>query len=189
MESCRFCAVSDQTSGQRFVCFSRRKRGRFSLSLTDGTDVWTKAFTDEETETTTQKLLLKSPDDFCQKLSCAGVRLEVQQEDGGARLRLASGSNSTILDLAKMDAADAQQEVKRLLFTMADSVSQSSDDGVSSTKPPPKNHQRPTDFEPRQQNSAPSVTAKKRQPGSSLINPGTKKKRAATGVAFDDPDD
>lgn len=189
MESCRFCSVSDQNSGLRFVCFSRRTNGSFSLSLTDAADVWTKVFTDEEEATVIHKLKLKSTDDVCHTLRSAEVRVE--QQESGARLSV-SGSDPVdlVLDLPKMAAADAAQEVKQLLFKMADSLSPSADNGVSPSKSPAKSLQRrAADFEPRQQNSAPLVTAKKRLPGSSLINPGTKKKRAATGVAFDDPDD
>lgn len=188
MEPCRFCSVLDQTLGLKFVCFSRRKQNNFNISVTDSVDVWTKEFTDSELETFTQKLSLKSADDFCSKLRSVLVRFSVFESR--AQFSLVSGSDSVVLDLNKMAAADAKQEVKELLFNMADSLSHSDHNSVSSTKSSNKNlHRRAADFEPRQQNSAPLVTVKKRLPGSSLINPGTKKKREATGVAFDDPDD
>lgn len=182
MEHFGFCSVTELKSSLRFVCFSRRKLSRFSLSLTDASDVWTKDLTDDETQTMTQKLSLESVDELCQRLRSLTVQVEVQEDQ--AQLRLVSGSNLVSLNLTKMAAAVAAQEVKELLFKMADLVSLSADNGLST-----KSLHRRTDFEPRQQNSAPLVTVKKRLPGASLINPGTKKKRAATGVAFDDPDD
>ncbi|KAJ0019065.1 hypothetical protein NQD34_006634 [Periophthalmus magnuspinnatus] len=156
-------------------------------SVTDAADVWTADSADEELETFTQKLCLKSPEDFCHKLSSGDVHFEVKDEL--AQLRSVSGSNPTRLNLSKMDATAAKEEVKQLLFKMADALSNSADRAVLASSPL-KNHQKhSSEFEPRQQNSAPLVTPKKRLPGSSLINPGTKKKRDATGVAFDDPDE
>uniref|UniRef100_A0A8B9GYR0 Uncharacterized protein n=1 Tax=Astyanax mexicanus TaxID=7994 RepID=A0A8B9GYR0_ASTMX len=38
------------------------------------------------------------------------------------------------------------------------------------------------------ESSGPTVAVRKRLPGDSIINPGTRRKRAATGVDFDDGD-
>ncbi|CAL1615044.1 unnamed protein product [Knipowitschia caucasica] len=187
MESCRFCSVSDRISGSKYVCHTRRKHEGFKVSVTDAADCWTVDIADEALEKFMQKLSLKSPEDLCHKLSSGDVCLGVKNEL--AQLRLVTGSNPALLDLTKMDAVTAKQEVKQLLFKMADSLSQSAARDILTTTPVKNNQRRAPDFEPRQQNSAPCVTAKRRVPGSSLINPGTKKKREATGVAFDDPDE
>lgn len=155
--------------------------------MTDAVNVWT---TEETLEQFTRRHSSTFPEDFCLKLSRGDVCLVVN--DKGAQLHSGPSPNGDpIVTLSKMAAAPAKEEVRQLLFTMADSLSQMPDSAAFSVSPG-KNHQsnhRATDFEPRQQNSAPSVTVKKRLPGASLINPGTKKKREATGVAFDDADD
>ncbi|KAJ0068135.1 hypothetical protein NL108_016841 [Boleophthalmus pectinirostris] len=188
MEWVRFGSVSDQSSGFRFVfCCTRNKHGDFRISVTDAADVWAADFSDEDLQTFTQNVSLKSPQELCQKLSSGLVCVEVLEDL--ARFRSVSGSSPAVLDLTKMAAAAAKQEVKQLLFKMADSLAHSAD-GAVLTPSPNKNHQRrAAEFEPRQQNSSSLTPTKKRLPGSSLINPGTKRKREATGVAFDDPDE
>ncbi|XP_037634292.1 protein PAXX [Sebastes umbrosus] len=130
--------------------------------------------------------------------ACGSGDVSVVVHDTSAELHLSSSPGDPSVTLSRLEGPQATKEVKELLFRMADSLTQP--DSGSPSVSPVKNHQRrPTayrddifssEFEPQQQqNGAPSVTTKKRLPGASLINPGTKKKRQATGVAFDDVDE
>ncbi|MEQ2192003.1 hypothetical protein XENOCAPTIV_005613 [Xenoophorus captivus] len=123
------------------------------------------------------------------RASCLSGDVSVVVENTSAALRVSSGLTELNLTLTMMEAPQAMQELKELLFTMADRLTQLG--GGSPDVSPLKNLQRcPPDFKPRQQqpNDASSGTVKRRLPGASLINPGTKKKMQATGVAFEDED-
>ncbi|XP_041643791.1 protein PAXX [Cheilinus undulatus] len=185
-----YCSVFDKKSQTKFICYTKRRNGTCRICLTDAADVWTSELTSDTLDHFRQRFALKSADDFIQKLSSACSRGDVSVVVGDltADVHVGSGPADLRVTLNRLEAPQAQEELKELLFKMADSLTQS--DGVSPSVSPVKNPlRRPTEFEPRQQNVAPSVMLKKRLPGTSLINPGTKKKLRATGVAFDDADE
>ncbi|XP_067430058.1 protein PAXX [Thunnus thynnus] len=186
-----YCIVLDKKSRSKFICYTRRKNGAFNICLTDAADVWSAEYTEDTLKQFKQKFALKSTEDYTLKLrsACGSGDVSVVVHDSSAELRVGSSPADLSVTLSKLDGPQATEELKELLFRMADSLAQP--DGGSPSVSPVKDHQRrPAEFEPRQQqNYAPSVMVKKRLPGASLINPGMKKKREATGVAFDDADD
>ncbi|XP_071379891.1 protein PAXX [Centroberyx affinis] len=188
-----YCTVLDKKSQTKFVCYTHRKSGIFSISLTDAADVWSTDFTEDTLSQFRQRFALKSTEDYVLKLrsACGTGNVSVVVQDTGAELHVGSSPGDLSVTLPRLEGPQAKEQLRELLFRMADGLTQSDSRVGSPCVSPVKNQQwRPTEFQPRrQQKAGPSVTVKKRLPGDSLINPGTKKKRQATGVAFDDPED
>ncbi|XP_070820975.1 protein PAXX [Chaetodon trifascialis] len=188
-----YCTVLDLKSQSKFICYTRRINGIFSICLTDAADVWSAEYTEDTLNQFRQRFALKSTDDYILKLraACGSGDVSVVVHDASVELHVGSSPGDLSVTLSRLEGWKATAELKELLFRMADSLTQPDSKGGPSSVSPVKNHQRrPTEFEPRQQQScAPSVTVKKRLSGASLINPGTKKKLRATGVAFDDADE
>uniref|UniRef100_UPI0037E8CCED protein PAXX n=1 Tax=Semicossyphus pulcher TaxID=241346 RepID=UPI0037E8CCED len=184
-----YCTLVDKKSQSKFICYTRRKNGVCDICLTDAAEVWSSEFTEDTLGQFRQKYSLKSTDDYILKLrsACGSGDVSVVVHDSRADLHVGSSSADLCLTLNRLKDSQARAELKELLFRMADSLTQPDSKCASPSVSPVKTHQRRhAEFEPRQQNGAPSVTLKKRLPGASLINPGTKKKLRATGVAFDD---
>ncbi|XP_069022264.1 protein PAXX [Embiotoca jacksoni] len=191
MSETSVCTVLD-AKNRKFICYTRRKNGVFSVCLTDAADVWSADFTEEEEQNQlTQKFSLNSSEDFILKLrsSCSRGDASVSVHDAGAELRAGSGPGDPSAALRRLEGPRAAEELRELLFRMADGLTQP-DGGPPSVSPVKAHLRRVAEFEPRRrQDGAPSVTVKRRLPGASLINPGTKKMLQATGVAFDDVDE
>ncbi|KAF7659021.1 hypothetical protein LDENG_00004510 [Lucifuga dentata] len=186
-----YCTIIDKTSQSKFLCYTRRKSGTFSICLTDAADVWSTDYTEDALSEFRNKFALKSTEDYILKLrsACGTGSVSVVVQDTSIELHVGSSPGDLSVSLPRLEGPQATQELRELLFRMADSLTQA-DSGSSSVSPVKNQQRRPPEFEPRrQQKSGPSVTVKKRLPGNSLINPGTKKKRQATGVAFDDADE
>ncbi|XP_067087442.1 protein PAXX isoform X2 [Osmerus mordax] len=157
-----YCTVLDKNDKSKLLCYTCKKSGVLNIGLTNASEVWSTDFT-EETLTTL---------DTC------------------AVLHVGSSPGDLSVDLTRLGEPDAKEELRKLLFRMGDSLTQLNSSGSPSVSPLKSTHKRNTEFEPRRhQQSGPSVTKKKRLPGDSLINPGSRRKRPATGVAFDDDDD
>ncbi|XP_034398443.1 protein PAXX isoform X2 [Cyclopterus lumpus] len=183
-----YCTLWDTKKQSRFLCYTRREHGTWNVCLTDAADVWS---TEDTEDTWNQcRFALNSPEDYILKLRSACGRGEgsVVVRDTSAELHVSSGPGEQSVTLSRLEGPQAAKELKELLFRMADRLTQP--EGGSPSVSPVRNPQRrPTEFEPQQQQScAPSLAMKKRLPGASLINPGAKRTRQATGVAFDDED-
>ncbi|GAA6234175.1 protein PAXX [Lates japonicus] len=186
-----YCTVLDKKSQSKFLCYTQQKNGVFCVSLTDAADVWSTDYTEDTLNQFRQRFALKSTEDYILKLrlGCGSGDVSAVVHDTGAELQVGSSPDDMSVNLVRLEGSKATEELKELLFRMADSLNQ------IDIRPPPispvKNHQRrPTEFGPWQQQScAPLMTVKRRLPGTSLINPGTKKKLQATGVAFDDAEE
>uniref|UniRef100_A0A3P8T4S7 PAXX non-homologous end joining factor n=1 Tax=Amphiprion percula TaxID=161767 RepID=A0A3P8T4S7_AMPPE len=191
MSEASYCIVLDRDTQSKFLCCARRKNGIFTICLTNAADVWRIEYTEDTLQHFRQKFALKSAEDYIVKLrsSCSCGAVSVAVHDTSAELHVGSGPGDLSVTLSRLEGPQATEELRDLLFSMADSLTQL-DSRLSSVSPLKNHHRGPPEFEPRQQqNSAPSVTVKRRLPGASLINPGTKKKLKATGVAFDDADE
>ncbi|XP_014875886.1 protein PAXX isoform X2 [Poecilia latipinna] len=172
-----FCTVVDMKSQDRYVCFTRRKGGGGGLCVyvTDAAAVWSADCSED---------VLKPQD----VEPHGDVRVVVQHTRAVLHVGSGSGPAAFSVTLTRMEAPQATEALKELLFTMADALTQL--DSGSSAVSPLKSLQRcPADLKPRQQQQQNGAATKRRLPGASLINPGTKKKVQATGVAFDDEDE
>uniref|UniRef100_A0A3Q2DGF8 PAXX non-homologous end joining factor n=1 Tax=Cyprinodon variegatus TaxID=28743 RepID=A0A3Q2DGF8_CYPVA len=176
-DSC-FCTVEDRRSRSRYVCYTRRDGGGLRIRVTDAAAVWSSDCCED-----ILKLLVM--DLSCLWVSrrscCLGGDVSVVVQNSTADLLLGSGPTGLKVTLSRMEAPGATEELKELLFIMADRLTQLG--GPPSS--PPHFY-----FQPRrQQGGAAFGTMKRRLPGASLINPGTKRKIQATGVAFDDEEE
>ncbi|XP_054880893.1 protein PAXX isoform X1 [Poeciliopsis prolifica] len=213
MDSSWFCTVTDMESQDRYVCYTRRKGGGGGLciNVTDTVAVWStdcsedvlKPQVDSRPVSPTSSphltplspqghgLALKSTEDYIFRFrtSCLSGNVRVVVQHTRAALHVGSWPDGLSMTLTRMEAPQATEELKELLFTMADTLAQL-DSGSSAGNPLKSLQRSPADLKPRQQqqNGAATVT-KRRLPGASLINPGTKKKVQVTGVAFDDEDE
>ncbi|MGH0156459.1 UNVERIFIED_CONTAM: hypothetical protein FKN15_074896 [Acipenser sinensis] len=125
-----------------------------------------------------------------------GVSASLLVEGSTATLRLGRDDDPRGLTfhLIKLPDAEARLELQAVLFGMAGRVGvleQRLEREGAATASPVKGQQRSTaaDFEPRMHTTGggrTSAAVKKRLPGASLINPGSKRKVKATGVAFED---
>ncbi|XP_028991297.1 protein PAXX [Betta splendens] len=186
-----YFTIVDKKGPFKFICYTRRKNGAFCVSLTDAADVWSAEYDEDPTTASGQRFALTSTDDYIVKLraACSSGDVSVAVHDSTAELHVGSTPGDLSVTLSRLKGPQAAEELKELLFEMADSLTRLN--STSTLVSPVKNHQRrAADFEPRQhQNCASSVTVKRRLPGASLINPGAKKKLQATGVAFDDAEE
>ncbi|KAK2911230.1 hypothetical protein Q8A67_003363 [Cirrhinus molitorella] len=186
------CTLLDRNDQSKYVFFTqKRSAGDINIGFTNGEDVWKTHLSEEIMSQLFKKFALKSTEDYTFKLKCAckAGRAFVKLQEDSAVLHLGAELTDLSLSLSKLTDSEGRTEVKELLFKMADSLQQLESQGSSSSFSPVKSPQkRNTDFEPRK-HKGPVVAVRKRLPGDSLINPGTKRKKPATGVAFDDEDD
>uniref|UniRef100_A0A3B1K0R8 PAXX non-homologous end joining factor n=1 Tax=Astyanax mexicanus TaxID=7994 RepID=A0A3B1K0R8_ASTMX len=182
----------DRKDRSKYVCFTQRRAGGLSLGLSNGEDVWKADVSEESLSQMKKSFSLKSTEDYALKLkgACRSGSAFVSLQEDGAVLHLDSEPADLNVSLSKLTDLEGRSELKDLLFKMADSLTQLDAAGATPTSSPIKSLQKKgTGFEPRkQQSSGPTVAVRKRLPGDSIINPGTRRKRAATGVDFDDGD-
>uniref|UniRef100_A0A3B1J5R0 PAXX non-homologous end joining factor n=1 Tax=Astyanax mexicanus TaxID=7994 RepID=A0A3B1J5R0_ASTMX len=167
----------DRKDRSKYVCFTQRRAGGLKLNIyrINGEDVWKADVSEESLSQMKKSFSLKSTEDYALKLkgACRSGSAFVSLQEDGAVLHLDSEPADLNVSLSKLTDLEGRSELKDLLFKMADSLTQLDAAG----------------FEPRkQQSSGPTVAVRKRLPGDSIINPGTRRKRAATGVDFDDGD-
>ncbi|XP_063752507.1 protein PAXX isoform X2 [Eleginops maclovinus] len=182
-----FCVVLDKKNLSKFICYSHRKNGMLNICLTDATDVWSTEVTEDTFqqsigESGGQRFALESAEDYILNLrsACGRGGVSVVLHDSSAEVCVSLAAGDLSVALHRLEGPRATEEVKELLFRMADSKC-----GPPSVSPVKHEQMRPAEC---QQSAASAVTMKKRLPGASLINPGTKRKRQATGVAFDEDD-
>ncbi|XP_055055042.1 protein PAXX [Misgurnus anguillicaudatus] len=187
------CTLLDKNDQRKYVFFTQNKPGRdINIGFTNGEDVWKTHFSEEILSQFMKKFSLKSTEDYTLKLKCAckAGSAFVSLQEGSAVLHLGPEPTDFSLTLSKLTDSEGKTEVKDLLFKMADSLTQLENAGTAASFSPFKSLQkRNTEFELRNRPSGPTVAIRKRLVGDSLINPGTRRKKSATGVAFDDADD
>lgn len=183
------CTLTDKKDLSKYVCFTQKKPAGIIIGLSNGEAVWEADLSEETLSQLKKKLSLKSTEDYALKLknACRSGSAFVSLHEDNAVLHLGSEPAEFDVSFSKLADHEGRTELKDLLFKMADSLMQQDNTGATSSSSPLKTSQkRSTGFEPRRQPTGPTIAVKKRFPGDSLINPGTKRKRSATGVAFDD---
>ncbi|KAJ8285695.1 hypothetical protein GJAV_G00029880 [Gymnothorax javanicus] len=187
-----YCTLVNKSDDAKYVCYTHLKTGTFSIRLTNGSEVWSKDFSKETQAENGKSDALKSGEEYSSliRLACGDGSASVTVLEDTAALQLGASMSSRSVTLIRLSDAESRAELRDLLFRMADSLMHPDTTGIPSSFSPGKSPiKRNTGFEPRGHQTGPTVAAKKRLPGDSLINPGSRKKKPATGVAFDDPDD
>ncbi|XP_029685497.1 TIR domain-containing adapter molecule 1-like isoform X1 [Takifugu rubripes] len=170
-----YCTFLDKNSQSKFLCYTRRTKGTFNICLTDVSNVWSADCTEDTVDPSKRTFALGPTEKNLQKLRSACLRGDVSVVVGDTSAELCGGSSpgDPRLKLSRLEPPQAGEELKELLFTMADRLSQA--EGASVFSSPKKNqHMQPAESG-AEQNSAPTLTPKKRPARTSLINPGTKK--------------
>ncbi|XP_063050903.1 protein PAXX [Engraulis encrasicolus] len=187
-----YFTVSDKTDGSKYLCYTHDCAGVLTIGVTDAEDVWRTKMTDEIKTQLLKHYSLTSVEDCIVKLrsSCGTGNASVSVEVDQVILRLGPSQKDMSLTLSKLPEDDGKGELKHLLFRMADSLShcQTTEGAKSLYSPGKSSHEFAPRKHPLRRNGAPTG-APKRFAGDSLINPGTRSKKPATGVAFDDADD
>ncbi|XP_012673317.3 protein PAXX [Clupea harengus] len=190
-----FFTVSDKTDGSKYLCYTHDCAAALNIGVTDAVDVWRARITDENKAQLLKHYSLKSTEDCITKLrsSCGRGNAFVSVELDQVVLHLGPSPTDMTMNMTKLTDVDGKVELKELLFRMTDCLShwQGTEGGQVLYSPGKNSHKRTNDFEPRrlQSGNGSSTGVRKRLPGDSLINPGTRSKRPATGVAFDDDTD
>ncbi|KAG7480490.1 hypothetical protein MATL_G00056640 [Megalops atlanticus] len=189
-----YCTLVNKSDNVKYMCYTHRKAGVFNIGLTNASEVWSTDFTEETFAEHRKKFALTSAEDYISKIRSAcrsgSVSVSAQEEGVSVSLQLGGVSGAVTVTLSRLSDPEASEALRDLLFGMADTLTHLNTAGGSPSSSPMRSQfRRNPDFEPRRQQNGPTVALKKRLPGDSLINPGSRRKRPATGVAFDDSED
>ncbi|KAJ7993626.1 hypothetical protein DPEC_G00256590 [Dallia pectoralis] len=187
-----YCTVENKKDKSTLICYTHMKEGIFNVGLTNASDVWGTDFTEETLKQFRLKFAVKSTEECILKIrsACVSGGVSVSVLDTGAVLQFGASPGNLNVTLSRLGDPEATVELRELLFRMADRLTALDNNANPNSFSPVKNlHKRNTEFEPRrQQLSGQNLAVKKRLPGDSIINPGSRRKRQATGVAFDEED-
>ncbi|XP_048833619.1 protein PAXX [Brienomyrus brachyistius] len=178
-----YCTVVNKCDDAKYLCYFHGKAGAFNIRMTDASDVWSTDFTEDTLTQHMKSFALKSPESYVSKIreACQTGMASVSLEGDSALLHLGGGLS---VSLSRLGSPQSRAELQELLFRMAESLSCM---GGPAPVSPMKNVQGGrTEFEPRRHQTGPILAVRKRIPGDSLINPGSRSKKSATGVLFDE---
>ncbi|KAG8447402.1 hypothetical protein GDO86_014758 [Hymenochirus boettgeri] len=184
--------------GKKYLCHGRLSDGdtsRINVHVTNGVEVWGTDVTEETLEELNN--VSGSTPDSKEKIREIFERTVpvLTIEGSAANLSFPKDSGNVALSLFKLPISEGKSHIQSLLFDLTDrirdleklqrggSVSTSS----SPVKPSPFCHTLVPDMDSRRKGSGISASRiKKRVPGESLVNPGSKSKKAARGVDFEE---
>uniref|UniRef100_A0A4W5PGQ0 PAXX non-homologous end joining factor n=1 Tax=Hucho hucho TaxID=62062 RepID=A0A4W5PGQ0_9TELE len=173
-----YCTVVDKKDQCKFICYTHTDSEMFNVGLTNASDVWSTDFTDETLNQFRQRFALKSTEDYIWKIrsACGSGTVSVSMQDSGAVLCVGTSPGDLSVTLSRLKQPEAKEKLRELLFRMADSLTRLDHTSPAPFSPGKSPHKRNTDFEPRRQpQSGQTLAVKKRLPGDSLINPGTRR--------------
>ncbi|XP_069603725.1 protein PAXX [Ranitomeya imitator] len=194
------CLCSVSHAGQRYLCLSKIQPGTSTrIHVTNANEVWRTDPLEEALEdwdvvrNVTSHILVEK---LREKFQSSAPVLDLQGSIANMSFQVDSGKVS--LDLLKAPVSEARALVQEVLFDLSDRVTSlegllkervdSAATSISPVKQSQKNNQLLIpDLNARKKGyGGSSSQVKKRLPGESLINPGSKRKKAAKGVDFDE---
>lgn len=193
------CTLSQ--AGQRYLCHGQRRSpdtGNLDIFVTDGVDVWRSDLTKEAQEEWLADRAAGSSSDALESLrellQRAPPVLDIQ--GNSIALSIPLSPDNVTLNLFKLPVSETRTHVQSLVFSLVDRLKEAEKLQKGGSAAPPDSPAKPRqrndfihipDVDARRRGygiSAPAL--KKRLPGESLVNPGYRRKKAATGVDFDD---
>eukprot|EP00058_Branchiostoma_floridae_P025962 XP_002611452.1 hypothetical protein BRAFLDRAFT_63916 [Branchiostoma floridae] len=198
------CAQLQQVvdcAGGRFVCFTRCTAAAWSISVTDGVDVWIWQAGQTELDAHRDVAELSSFEAYFSRFRTAFLAGEVSISGTGHRLQctLGKGSSTLTYDLYEATASERKEDLKHILFRLADKVTeldQKLSDSTVRLDALRQNHPERQvggkggagfDLD-MQRNRGPAAKVRRKE-GYSILNPESKRVKAPRGVHFDDEED
>ncbi|XP_006900714.1 PREDICTED: uncharacterized protein C9orf142 homolog [Elephantulus edwardii] len=194
------CLLPAGPGPPRYVCYCEGEEtgsSSFSLYVTDAVELWGTCFPPDQLPALRARFGLGETEDISVRFRAACEQQSVTfalQEDI-ISLTFSVGSSTLTFDLLKLPGPDAGPRLQALMLGLAKRVCWLEEQlpspaaGEMSASPRKKPWQvRPQLFLPDQdpQRGGPGPGVRRRCPGESLVNPGFKSKKPASGVDFED---
>ncbi|XP_068513539.1 protein PAXX isoform X11 [Anas acuta] len=187
----------------RYLCYCCPAAGPGSagtVCVTDALEVWAGELGARPPQGRAPQGGTGLPEDGVAKLREALRRgaVSLSLQEGRATLQLQGEAGHSTLHLCKLPVAEARTQLQALMFGLATSIKELEErleavvGTLGSSCSPEKNASQSQqlflpDPSPRKNRAAGSaLSAKRKIPGESLINPGFKSKKAPSGVDFED---
>lgn len=199
------CTLPPGPGPPRFVCFCEEQRGAeqrgaeapggLRLHVTDGARLWSTCFPPARLAALKARCGLSAAGDLAPQFRAAFQRQAVAftpQGDGGS-LTLSGGPSPLDFDLSEVPGPEAAPRLQALTLGLAERVcslerqlAAAEETAASPRKSPRPGGPLPFLPDPDSQRGGAGPGVRRRSPGESLINPGFKSKKPASGVDFDD---
>ncbi|KAH3853349.1 uncharacterized protein LOC127875261 [Dreissena polymorpha] len=178
---------------ERYLCFTRLANSAWFVIASDGVSVWKTEVDEDEADTIRELAGISTTEAFVNKIRNGFQNGDISVAAMGNKvtLTIGKGCSPINLDLFEAKAADKRTELQTVLFRLAESATLLSADLDKSkqlveTLKAQQGAPKPTafmDLGPKK-GLNPAKT-KQKQAGMSVINPTSKKRKAAQGVVFD----
>ncbi|XP_007475463.1 protein PAXX isoform X1 [Monodelphis domestica] len=191
------------SSGQglpRYVCYwegptEPAETRAYNLYVTDALELWNTSFTPESLEKHKAQHGLDGAEDYSVWFRVASDRHTVSltlKDDSSAYLTISRGAETLTFELSKVPSLEAAPQLQALMLGLAEQACRLEKQlaALKDESPSPRKKSQPGGQQlflpdPDSRRSAPGPVMRKWMPGESLINPGFKSKKPASGVDFD----
>ncbi|ESO87659.1 hypothetical protein LOTGIDRAFT_234912 [Lottia gigantea] len=183
-----------QNGDEKYLCFTTFDL-QWTICVTDGVNVWRLSVDEDDFQTHKELTNIDKDDAFCSKIRNGFVAGDISVAKVGTKMKLSigKGTSSIAFDLYEAKAADKKTDMKNVLFRLAEkainleqklSVANQKIDKLQLEKSANKGTN-PIFDTGSKRGAAASSKAKPKKAGMSVVNPNSKKRKAATGVVFD----
>lgn len=180
-------------SSVKYLVFTTVSNDKWNIHATDGIDVWRLELDQTGLESHRELADVAGYEAYFSKFRQAFQASNISLSNQGHRISLEIGSGSTALqyDLFEASASQRKADLKNVLFRLANTTKELQDriqvveeELKSAKKQRPDVAVAQPDFESTRKRPGGQVKMVKPQ-GRSIINPSSKKRKAAKGVEFD----
>ncbi|KAK7466621.1 hypothetical protein BaRGS_00037278 [Batillaria attramentaria] len=181
---------------QKFLCFTRLGEADdvWVVVVTDGADVWKNEFDEEGLDAQRDLVNVSTTDAFLTRVKNAFTSGELSVALVGTKLTLTVGKSTSAMDfdLFETKAAERKKELQNVLFCLADENSVLETKLSAANQSLEKLRAQKTSgggvsalMDLGTKKAGAQAKAKPRKAGMSVVNPASRKRKAATGVVFD----
>ncbi|XP_063425749.1 uncharacterized protein LOC134709520 [Mytilus trossulus] len=175
---------------QEFVCFTRLATN-WIICITDGVEMYRTELDAEELESCRELAEISTMDTYLARIRKCFLDADLSISFVGTRATLSVGKSSVTIsfDLFEAKAAEKKVELQNILFRLATTATsleidlEKANKTIDTLKAQKSQNTGLMDFGPKMGTNPAKVKPKKT--GMSVVNPTSKKRKAATGVVFD----